>query len=126
MEYTNEQLYTILQKLNKEILTNEDLIFPTMLNFYIQKNKNLLLPLVEEIENVRIKIISSHGDLAEETNQYKIHEDEKDEVINELNKLFSITQTVNFYTCGIDSLKDVPLTMAQMDALMFMLKEEVE
>lgn len=124
MEYTNEQLYTILQKLNKEILTHEELIFPATLNFYIQKNKNLLLPLVEEIENVRIKIVSSHGDLIEDSNQYKIREDEMDEVVAELNKLFSITQTVNFYTCGIELLKDVPLTMAQMDALMFMVKEE--
>ena len=123
MEYTNEELYLILQNLNTEILSNQELVFPAQLSFYIQKNKNLLLPLVEEIENTRIQIVSSHGDYIEDANQYKIHDDEMEIVTKELKDLFAITQIVDFYKCSIDLLKDIKLTMPQTNALIFMIEE---
>lgn len=123
MLYTNEELYLILNNLNKQIFSQTDLIFPVKINFYIQKNKNLLIPLVQEIEDTRIKIVSANGTLNEETNQYSIDSDKMPIVIDELNKLFAIQQEVNFYQCELKDLGDVPLTMQQMDALMFMIKE---
>lgn len=123
MLYTNEELYLILNNLNEQIFSQADLIFPVKINFYIQKNKNLLIPLVQEIEDTRIKIVSANGTLNEETNQYSIDPDKMPIVIDELNKLFAIQQEVNFYQCELKDLGDVPLTMQQMDALMFMIKE---
>ena len=123
MLYTNEELYLILNNLNEQIFSQTDLIFPVKINFYIQKNKNLLIPLVQEIEDTRIKIVSANGILNEETNQYSIDPDKMPIVIDELNKLFAIQQEVNFYQCELKDLGDVPLTMQQMDALMFMIKE---
>lgn len=123
MLYTNEELYLILNNLNKQIFSQTDLIFPVKINFYIQKNKNLLIPLVQEIEDTRIKIVSANGTLNEKTNQYSIDPDKMPIVIDELNKLFAIQQEVNFYQCELKDLGDVPLTMQQMDALMFMIKE---
>lgn len=123
MLYTNEELYLILNNLNEQIFSQTDLIFPVKINFYIQKNKNLLIPLVQEIEDTRIKIVSANGTLNEETNQYSIDPDKMPIVIDELNKLFAIQQEVNFYQCELKDLGDVPLTMQQMDALMFMIKE---
>lgn len=123
MLYTNEELYLILNNLNEQIFSQTDLIFPVKINFYIQKNKNLLIPLVQEIEDTRIKIVSANGTLNEETNQYSIDPDKMPIVIDELNKLFAIQQEVNFYQCELKDLGDVPLTMQQMNALMFMIKE---
>lgn len=123
MLYTNEELYLILKNLNEQIFPQTDLIFPVKINFYIQKNKNLLIPLVQEIEDTRIKIVSANGTLNEETNQYSIDPDKMPIVIDELNKLFAIQQEVNFYQCELKDLGDVPLTMQQMNALMFMIKE---
>lgn len=123
MLYTNEELYLILNNLNEQIFSQTDLIFPVKINFYIQKNKNLLIPLVQEIEDTRIKIVSANGTLNEETNQYSIDSDKMPIVIDELNKLFAIQQEVNFYQCELKDLGDVPLTMQQMNALMFMIKE---
>lgn len=126
MEYTNEQLYTILSKLNQEILSHEELMFPVKVNFYIQKNKNILMPLVQEIEDVRLKILSTHGEINEETQQYQLHPEKIDEAVKEFNDLFAVKQTVNFCKCELAELGSVPLTMPQMDALMFMIKEEME
>lgn len=123
MLYTNEELYLILNNLNEQIFSQADLIFPVKINFYIQKNKNLLIPLVQEIEDTRIKIVSANGTLNEKTNQYSVDPDKMPIVIDELNKLFAIQQEVNFYQCELKDLGDVPLTMQQMDALMFMIKE---
>lgn len=123
MLYTNEELYLILKNLNEQIFSQTDLIFPVKINFYIQKNKNLLIPLVQEIEDTRIKIVSANGTLNKETNQYSIDPDKMPIVIDELNKLFAIQQEVNFYQCELKDLGDVPLTMQQMNALMFMIKE---
>lgn len=123
MLYTNEELYLILKNLNEQILSQTELIFPVKINFYIQKNKNLLMPLIQEIEDMRIKIVSSNGTLNEETNQYSIDPDKMPIVVDELNKLFAIQQEVSFYQCELKDLGDIPLTMQQMDALMFMIKE---
>lgn len=123
MLYTNEELYLILKNLNEQIFSQTELIFPVKINFYIQKNKNLLIPLIQEIEDMRIKIVSSNGTLNEETNQYSINPDKMPIVVDELNKLFAIQQEVNFYQCELKDLGDIPLTMQQMDALMFMIKE---
>jgi len=123
MLYTNEELYTILKNLNEQILSKIDLIFPVRVNFYIQKNINLLRPLIQEVEDTRINLISSNGTLNEETNQYIIDPDKMQYVVDELNKLFAIQQEVNFYQCDLEDLGNMPLTMQQMDALMFMIKE---
>ena len=123
MLYTNEELYTILKNLNEQILSKIDLIFPVRVNFYIQKNINLLRPLIQEVEDTRINLISSSGTLNEETNQYIIDPDKMQYVVDELNKLFAIQQEVNFYQCDLEDLGNMPLTMQQMDALMFMIKE---
>lgn len=123
MLYTNEELYTILKNLNEQILSKIDLIFPVRVNFYIQKNINLLRPLIQEVEDTRINLISSNGTLNEETNQYIIDPDKMQYVVDELNKLFAIQQEVNFYQCDLEDLGNMPLTMQQMDALMFMIRE---
>ena len=58
MLYTNEELYTILKNLNEQILSKIDLIFPVRVNFYIQKNINLLRPLIQEVEDTRINLLT--------------------------------------------------------------------
>lgn len=126
MEYTNEQLYTILSNLNQEILSHEELMFPVKVNFYIQKNKNILIPLVQEIEDVRLKILSNYGEINEETQQYQLHPETMDQAIKEFNDLFAVKQMVNFCKIDLAELSSMALTMPQMDALIFMIKEETE
>lgn len=123
MNYLNEELYQYFIDLNKEILQNENLMFPIKVNFYIQKNKNILFPLIQELEEARQKIVSIHGEQVPETGEYKIYPDEMEQTVEELNKLFSLRQDVNFYKIQLNDLENMSLTMPQMNALMFMIEE---
>lgn len=123
MNYLNEELYQYFVDLNQEILLQENLIFPVKVNFYIQKNKNILIPLIQELEESRKLIVSRHGEQLPETGEYKIHPDEMEQTVEELNKLFSLRQEVNFYKIKLSDLENMSLTMPQMNALMFMIEE---
>lgn len=122
MKLTNNEIYSHANKL-MEVFQDNSQKLPIKINFYLQKNKNTLLTLAQEIEKTRIEIARSYGELNEETQQFIIPPDKIPEASKELNDLFNLEQDVNIYMVNIDSLSDdYAMTTAQMEAIMFMIE----
>lgn len=122
MKLTNNEIYSHANKL-MEVFQDNTQKLPIKINFYLQKNKNTLLTLAQEIEKTRIEIARSYGELSEETQQFIIPPEKIPEASKELNDLFNLEQDVNIYMINIDSLSDdYAMTTAQMEAIMFMIE----
>lgn len=95
---------------------------PIKINFYLQKNKEILVKLAQEIEEARIDIIKSHS-IMSNNNEYHIKDSEElEKAQKELDELLQLEQEVQIYKVNIDSLPDdIILTTGQMEALMFMI-----
>lgn len=123
MKLTNNEIYLYAKKI-AEAFDDKDQKLPVKINFYLQKNKNTLVQLAQDIEQSRILIAKNYGDLDEEKQQYTIPPENMDIVTKELNDLFSLEQDVQIYTVKIDQFDDdLTITTAQMEALMFMIEQ---
>lgn len=121
MKLTNNQIYTYATDLAAAFQDTEQKL-PVKINFYLQKNKNLLIQLAQDIEKNRIDLLSQYGTLDMETNRFTLDPDKIDLASKELNDLFSLEQEVNIYTVNIDNFGDeLSLTTGQMEALLFMI-----
>ena len=119
---TNEEIYLCSMGLQKAF-KDESQKLPIKINFYLQKNKNLLASLAADIEEERMTIIKNNGTMTEDGQGFTIDQDKIDEAVKELNDLLALSQELNIYTISIDSLpEDLNLTTAQMEALMFMIE----
>lgn len=122
MKMTNNEIYVRARQLMEAFQDGEQKL-PIKVNFYLSKNKNTLIGLAQDIEQARIGIAQTYGVLDESGEQYQIPDDKLEEASKELDDLFSLEQEVNIYTIKADSLDDdLTLTMAQMEALMFMVE----
>ena len=120
MTMTNNEIYTYTRQLMDAFSDGEQKL-PIKINFYLQKNKNTLLGLAQDIEKARIEIAQTYGVLDESGEQYQIPNEKLADATKELEDLFSLEQDVNISTISIDSLSDdLTLTTAQMEAIMFM------
>lgn len=121
MKLTNAQIYTYATALANAFQDTTQKL-PIKVNFYLQKNKNTLTTLAQDIENARVDLIRANGELNEEGTSYTIPKEKVEEVQKELNDLFALEQDVNIYTINIDNLSDdLTLTTGQMEAIMFMI-----
>jgi hypothetical protein len=121
MKLTNNEIYNYANNLFAAFNDGEQKL-PIKISFYLQKNKNTLLQLAQDIERSRIEIAQSYGELDEETSQYIIPSEKMEEASKELNDLFNLEQDVQIYTINIDSFgDDLTITTAQMEAIMFMI-----
>ena len=121
MKLTNNEIYMYAQNLMMAF-EDKDQKLPIKISFYLQKNKNTLLQLAQDIEQSRLEIARSYGKLDEETSQYIISPEKMEEANKELNDLFNLEQDVQIYTINIDSFgDDLTITTAQMEAIMFMI-----
>ena len=121
MKLTNNEIYMHAQSLMMAFEDKEQKL-PIKISFYLQKNKNTLLQLAQDIEQSRLEIARSYGELDQGTNQYIIPPEKMEEASKELNDLFNLEQDVQIYTINIDSFgDDLTITTAQMEAIMFMI-----
>lgn len=121
MRMTNLEIFNIAKAL-VEVFQDFNQRLPIKINFYIQKNKKVLLTLAQDIDNARLEIIQTYGQLDPATNQYILGASEIETAQQELNDLFSLEQEVDICFINIDSLpEDINLTPNQMEALMFMI-----
>ncbi len=117
---TNLEIYNTASKL-LEAFSDTQQKFPVKMNFFLQKNKKLLIDLAREIEDSRLLIARTHGTPGEDGN-YNIAVENIDAAKAELNELFNIEQDVNISKISFDDLDpNMELTSAQMEALMFMI-----
>lgn len=120
MIMTNNEIYVYTRQLMEAFQDGEQRL-PVKVNFYLQKNKNTLLALAQDIERARIEIAQTYGTLDETGEQYQIPNEKLADASKELDDLFNLEQEVNISKINIDSLSDdLTLTTAQMEAIMFM------
>ena len=122
MKMTNMHIYDIANALAEQF-QDKEIKLPVKVNFYLQKNKNVLISLGQELEKERLNIIQKYADLDAETEQYVVSEDKTADAIKELNELFALEQEVPVYTVSIDALEGVDFTAGQMEALLFMIED---
>jgi hypothetical protein len=121
MKLTNNEIYMYAQAL-MSVFNDGEQKLPIKVSFYLQKNKNTLLQLAQDIEQSRLDIAKNYGEFNEETDQYIISPEKMEEASKELNDLFSLEQEVQIYKIDIDSFDDnTTITNAQMEAIMFMI-----
>ena len=121
MTMTNNEIYTYTRQLMDAFNDGEQKL-PIKINFYLQKNKNTLLGLAQDIEKARLEIAQTYGTLDESGEQYQIPNEKLAEASKELEDLFNLEQDVAIHKISIDSLSDdLMLSAAQMEALMFMI-----
>lgn len=122
MTMTNNEIYNYTRQLMEAFQDGEQRL-PVKVNFYLQKNKNTLLTLAQDIEKARLEIAQNYGELDESGEQYQIPNDKLAAASKELEDLFNLEQDVNIYKINIDSLSDdLTFTTAQMEAIMFMVE----
>ena len=117
----NQEIYTYATKIAEAF--DENQVLPIKINFYLQKNKQKLTELAQQIEMSRLDIAKNYGKFNEEVQQYAIDPENVEIVKKELDDLFNLEQDVEIYEIELDSLDDsLSLTTTQMEALMFMIK----
>lgn len=122
MKLTNNEIYSYALALNEAFADNTQRL-PMKVNFYLQKNKKTLMELGQDIEESRLDIIRSYGELTEDGTQYSIPRNKVEEAQKELEDLLNLEQEVNIYMISADSLTDdISLTTGQMEVIMFMIE----
>ena len=122
MLLTNQEIYNYAIALNTAFVDDTQRL-PVKINFYLQKNKNTLLTMAQEIEESRMEIVREYGSLDEESGQYIIPKESVDTASKELEDLFALEQEVNICKIDINSFNDdIMFTTGQMEAIMFMIE----
>ena len=118
----NLKIYELATNLNQQF-QDKSLKLPIKVNFFLQKNKNLLTTLAQEIEKERIAIVEQYGQYNAETNQYTVPSETMEEALKSLEELFGIEQDVNISMVDIDAFSNAELTTGQMECLLFMIND---
>ena len=127
MKFTNREIYTYGEALSQNFSDQgSELKFPIKVGFFFQKNVNNIIAAAQEIEKARMDIASTYGTLNEDGSSYSIAPEKIDEVQHELDDLLDLEQEISVHQFNLDDFKDIELTMPQLNAIMFMIKEENE
>ena len=104
-----------------EALNDNDLQMPVAVLFSIEKNKQTLMTVAQDVEKYRMDIIKKYGE--EIDGNYNVPQDKIEIANKELQDLFSIEQEVSIYKFNIEDLGDIKLTSNQMNAILFMIED---
>lgn len=104
-----------------EALSDNDLQMPVAVLFSIEKNKQTLMAIAQDVEKYRMDIIKKYGE--EVNGNYNVPKDKIEIANKELKDLFSIEQEVKIYKFNIEDLGDIKLTSNQMNAILFMIED---
>lgn len=118
----NKNIYTYNQHL---MIFNEcNIKMPVRINFYLQKNIQLIQQAAEEIERVRLNIGAQFGVPNADGTGYDIPTENIAEANKELNDLFALEQDLNIHMFKLSDFDGIELTYQQMSAIMFMVEED--
>ena len=120
IKMNNGMIYQYALTLN-EALNDNDLQMPVAVIFSIEKNKQTLMAVAQDVEKYRMDIIKKYG--KEVDGNYNVPQDKIEIANKELQDLFSIEQEVNIYKFNIEDLGDIKLTSNQMNAILFMIED---
>lgn len=120
MKFTNNEIYNLATRLN-EMFQDANQRLPIKLNFFLQKNKKTLLEFAQEIEENRMEILRTYGEIDEESGNLRIPEDKVAAANKEIIDLLSLEQEVAIRTVKFEDIpEDISLTTGQMEAIIFM------
>ena len=120
IKMNNGMIYQYALTLN-EVLNDNDLQMPVAVIFSIEKNKQTLMAVAQDVEKYRMDIIKKYGE--EVNGNYNVPQDKIEIANKELQDLFSIEQEVSIYKFNIEDLGDIKLTSNQMNAILFMIED---
>lgn len=121
MKFTNNEIYNLATRLN-EAFQDANQHLPIKLNFFLQKNKKTLLEFAQEIEESRMEILRTYGEIDEESGNLHIPEDKIAAANKEIIDLLSLEQEVAIKTVQFEDIpEDISLTTGQMEAIIFMI-----
>lgn len=121
MTYTNTEIYEYAQQL---AFFSFQGVLPVRINFYMQKNIQIIQQAAMEIDNARMAIGAQFGSLNSELNGYDISPENIDNANRELQDLFALKQTLPIHIFKLSDFDGIELTYQQMSAIMFMIEED--
>ena len=119
---TNQQIYEYAPKLF--VFNNCNIKMPVRINFYLQKNIQLIQQAAEEIDRARLSIGAQFGVPNANGTGYDIPTENIAEANKELNDLFALKQDLNIHMFKLSDFDGIELTYQQMSAIMFMVEED--
>lgn len=129
MTFKNFEIYGIAEGLLRAFAEADSTQkLPIKLSYTIKKNTSKFQAVAEQIEKSRVELIQKYGEETEDGG-YKILPENEEKANQEFNDLMNLEDNIDVHTIDINTLADdIELTNAQMDAIMFMLKDgdEVE
>lgn len=120
MKLINSKIYEQAQSLNGLFI---DIKMPVRINFYLQKNIQLIRQAAEEVDRARLGIGAQFGTLNAEQTGYNIPAENLEEANRELIDLFNLEQDLPIHIFKLDDFDGIELTYQQMSAIMFMIEE---
>lgn len=120
MKLTNQKIYDTAIALSSFSVDGK---IPVRINFFLQKNIQILAAAAEEIEAARLKVAQDFGELNEDGTQFVVPPEKLLEARKELNDLFSLEQDLNIHIFKLDDFDGINLTYQQLSSIMFMIEE---
>ena len=122
MILSNQEIYQNAINLNS--LRFEGRQLPIRFMFFLQKNIKTLQAFASEIEEARTAIGQKYGVYDKNTQVFNIPQEQIQFVQKELEDLLNIKQEIPIHTFNLVDLESLELTYEQMQAIIFMIKEE--
>lgn len=124
-QFTNREILSYAESLSQIFLNPEkDIELPIKTNFYLQKNIKAFTKAAQEIDESRLAIGEKYGEYNFDENCYEIRDkDQRLLAQQDLKNLLSLDQVLEIYTVSLDDLQDTQLTVAQLNAMLFMIEE---
>ena len=108
MNLKNQKIYEYAQNLS--VFNNCNMKMPVRINFYLQKNIQLIREAAEEIERARFGIGAQFGTPNADGTGYDIPNENIAEVNKELADLFSLEQDLAIHQFTVDDFDGIELT----------------
>ena len=103
-----------------------ELVLPAKVSYVIQYNIQSLKEKYDLIEKSRETIGKKYGTFDEASSSYSIPSEKMELAEVELSQLMKVEQAVDILLLDLNDLDNCQLTMAQMRAILFMVKEPME
>lgn len=120
MKLTNQKIYDTAIALSSFSIDGK---MPVRINFFLQKNIQILTAAAEEIEEARLKIAQDFGELNKDGTQFVIPPEKMLEAKKELNDLFNLEQDLSIHIFKLEDFDGIDLTYQQLSNIMFMIEE---
>lgn len=120
MKLTNQKIYDTAVALSSFSIDGK---IPVRINFFLQKNIQILTAAAEEIEAARLKVAQDFGELNDDGTQYVVPPERLLAARMELADLFNLEQDLNIHIFKLNDFDDIELTYQQLSAIMFMIEE---